>query len=461
MAMVGRISTGTRDPRPWRWSWVLGLQLLGLLAFAPALWGGFVYDDRRDILVNPAARADSFLDRLSQTVRPLLKASYALQDALTGHDPLAFHAVNLALHLGAILLLFALVARAGRAAGVSPPAADRLAGLTTGLWAAHPALAETVAYVSGRSMGLSAVLLLGCLLAATSARPRPWLAGGLALLAPLARETALVTPLLLLAWQVTVARTETRGAALRRALPVWLGAALAVLILALMARHRELVAFSLGQRGPLEALRANLFAIPEILRLWLEPARISVLPAQPVTYGWTDPPTLLRLAVLGALPVLALALRCRAPLVALAVLWTLLALAPTNSLIWRVDPVAVRPLYLAGIGVSLLLALVLCGLRGAGLALAAALVLGLGLQARDRATLYQDEVALFADAAAKAPEDARAQTMLGLVLANAGRVEEARSALSRALALDPYRTEAAKALRVLDAGGGVSQSTSP
>lgn len=436
----------------------LALFLAAAFAFGPALWAGFVYDDRRDILLNPAAQAETFLERLPATLRPLLKASYALQDALTGPDPLAFHAVNLGLHLASLLVLFALVQRAARATGREPAEADRLAAMAVALWALHPALADTVAYVSGRSSGLSGLLVLICLWAATGNRPRPVMAFVLALLAPLARETALAVPLLLAAWQITLGQGEAFRDKLRRAVPVWLGALLAALVIAGMARHRELVAFSLDQRAPLEALRANVHAVTGIVGLWLQPWQISILPAQPVVHGWTDPPTLWRLAALGSAALGALALRRRAPLAALAVLWALLALVPTNSVIWRVDPVALRPLYLAGIGLSLLLALALARVR-VGALVAAASALGLGVLTFQRAALFQDEVALFADAAAKAPEEARAQLMLGLVLANAGQIEAARAALKAALEIDPFLTEAENALRLLDAGftqgGGV------
>jgi tetratricopeptide (TPR) repeat protein len=442
-------------PRAGKGSWgrivpLAAALVLAAIAFWPGLWAGFVYDDRRDVLLNPAARAEGFLSALPATVRPLLKASYALQDWLTGMNPVAFHAANLALHLASMAAAFALVRRACLQAGCGLPLAQRIAGMTLLLWALHPALTETVTYVSGRSVGLSSLLVLLCLLAATADRPRPWAAFLMAGLAPLARETALITPLLLLAWQITLAHEAPRRA-LCRAAPVWAGAILAALILAAMARHRDLVAFSLDQRGPLESLRANLFAIPEILRLWLQPWRISVLPAQPVLQGWTDPPTLFRLGAIAALPAAALVLRRRAPLLAFAVLWTGLALAPTNSLIWRVDPVALRPLYLAGIGLSLALALALARVRP-GLWLAAGLALWLATQTAGRATLYQDEVALFADAAARSPQDARAQLMLGLVLANAGRLDEARQAIKTAIVIDPFLTGAENALRLLDAG---------
>ena len=441
-----------------------GWKGLGLLLAAvavghlPALWAGFVFDDRNDVTHNPSALAETFADRLGVTVRPLLKASYALQDALHGLSPVGYHAVNLTLHLAAVALVALLIRQALRLAGHAAERADRVAGLATALWALHPALTDTVTYVSGRSVGMSSVLLLIALLAVTAEKPRPLVGLVAASLAPLARETALIAPVLLLVWQATVGRRQPDR--LRRAVPVWAGAALAAAVLAALPAHRELVGFSLDQRGPLDALRANLFAIPEILRLWLEPWRISVLPAQPVVQGWTDAATLLRLLALLALAGGALALRRRLPLVALAILWTLVALLPGNSVIWRVDPVALRPLYLAGIGLSLGLALVLSRLR-AGALLGLPLVLALGAMTYQRAGLYADDVTLFADAAARAPEDARAQAMLGLALANAGRLDEARQSLERALILDPVSREAGNALRLLSAGGSIYTPGAP
>lgn len=427
-------------------------------AHLPALRAGFVFDDRNDVTANPSALAASFLDRLAVTVRPLLKASYALQDAIHGLNPAAYHAVNLALHLCAAGLVAVLLDRALSLAGQKDARAHRVAALATALWALHPALTDTVTYVSGRSAGLSSLLLLAALVAATGERSRPWLALLAAALAPLARETALVAPLLLAVWQVTVGAGQPDR--LRRAAPVWAGAGLAAIILATMPGHRELVGFSLDQRDPLDALRANLFAIPEILRLWAEPWQVSLLPAQPVVHGWGEAATLLRLAALAGLAGGALAMRRSWPVASFAVLWGLVALLPTNSLIWRVDPVALRPLYLAGPGLSLLLALVLMRLRFGG-ALGLALGLGLGAMTFQRAMLYADEVALFADAARKAPGDARTQMMLGLALANAGRTEAAREALEQALRLDPFAREAANALHLLEAGGSIYSPPAP
>lgn len=414
------------------------------LAWLPALRAPFFFDDYADVVENPAAQAASFAERLGATLRPLVKASYALQDWLHGPDPAAFHAGNLLLHLAAAALALRLLRRLCRQAGVGESAAF-LAVLP---WALHPVLAASVVEVAGRSAPLSALLLLGSLLLAAGPPTRARLlgAGLLAFLAPLARETALVLPLLLLCWQLTLGRTE--GAPWRRALPVWSGTLLALLVILALPRHRELLEFSLQARAPLEALRGNVTAIPAMLRLLALPWEVSVDPAQPRPWAWGEAPTLLALGGLLAVALSALLLRRRAPLVAFALGWTLLCLLPSNSLIWRSEPVGLRPLYLAGLGPALLLGWLLAKRRAgqlAALLLAGALAFG----SVERSLLYLDPLRLWQDAVDKAPDKARPHIHLGLALLERGCLAAAEAELRAGLRLQPESLAARRALERL------------
>ncbi|MEZ5667735.1 MAG: hypothetical protein R3F55_09955 [Alphaproteobacteria bacterium] len=427
----------------------LAAVLPAAVAFAGALHAGFVLDDLADVVGNPAATAARFVERLPQTVRPLLKASYAVQDWLHGPWAPGFHAVNLLLHVATTLLLLVLLRRAVRLSAV--------AVLATALWAVHPALTETVTYVSGRSAGLSALLLLGALVLATG----PVRAGTVAAaatcaaLAPLARETALVLPALLLWWQLTVGRGESVRTACTRLLPVLAGAAVGASVLAAMPGHRTLVAFSLQARPPLDALRGNVHAMADILGYWAMPWRISIDPPQPQAWGWLELATLVRTAGLAVVGGTALALRRRAPVAAFALGWTLLCLLPSNSLIWRIDPVGLKPLYLASIGPALLLAAVPMRSGGAGrrFGMAAGAGLGVALAAMtvQRTALYADPVALWRDAVDKAPERGRPWIGLGLALLEAGRRDEAAAALAAGLAREPWNPAAREGLALIEA----------
>lgn len=416
------------------------LLALTALVFANALAVGFVLDDLTDIADNPSARAASFFDRLPITNRPLTKLTYALNDLVHGLVPAGYAALNVTLHLVAATLAFLLLRRAWR----TTPDAAQLALAVCLIWAVHPALTESVTYLSGRSMVLSSMLVLGALLAATADRPRPVVAFLCALLAPLARETALVLPLILVWWRFTVG---PRG----RDLPVWLGAMLAAAVMALLPRHRDLVAFSLEMRSPLLALRDNIHAAAETLAFWFTPWRVTIMPDAPPPHAWTELATLVRIAGFLVAFGLAIALRRKAPVTAFGMGLALIALVPSNTIVWRVDPVAIKPLYLAGLGLTLVAVDGARRLAGARITLvvAAVLALALGVQTHLRNTLFQNELALFADAVAKTPDNAEAWIAYGSALLNARRYDEAEAALTRGLDLAPQDERAMNLIRVI------------
>ena len=172
---------------------------------------------------------------------------------------------------------------------------------------------------------------------------------------------------------------------------------------------------------------------------------------------------LLGLVALAAAAAFVLGARRRRPAAAFAVGWTLVALVPANSIVWRLDPVAVRPLYVAALGPVLLLALAaahLCAaLRVAApprarlaaatavLLLAATLPLvALARETRQRAQLWTDPAALWADAALKAPGSSRPWLNLGVALLIDDRLDDAEVALGAALAADPGEQRARCAL---------------
>lgn len=170
--------------------------------------------------------------------RPLVLASFYLDDLLWGSSPTGMAWTNLALHAACSVLVWLLLRRV---VGAGWPA---LAGGV--LFAALACHAEALWYFSGRNASLLALFSVAAYLAHVAGERRPWvrafelLAWALALLA---KETALVLPLVLLAHD----RYASRGAtgfvpAFRRRWRLWLaylvvgGAFLAVRGIVL-ARH--------------------------------------------------------------------------------------------------------------------------------------------------------------------------------------------------------------------------------
>lgn len=395
-------------------------------------WGTFQFDDFRNVVRDPATTDfAALLERLPHGLRPLTRLSYFLDAQLYGMHPPGFLSTNLLLHAITVLLVFALARRR----------LDDTAALAAALlFAVQPANAEVVAYVSGRSTGLMTPLLLGGLLLHDHGkRLSALLLFGLACLA---KEHALVFPALVLAWELT--RAESRPGVLRDiAITVALAGVAAVGLLGAEG-YRTLLANSLSDRSIGDNLLANARAIPQMLSLWIRPWALSVDHEfdERLHLGASIAGLLLLVAAAG----IAVALRRRRPMLALAIAWPLIALLPTNSVLAKPDLVTEKPLYLAWVGVAIALgsgvptflastanrvarrvflgaaSLVLCAFIGASIW---------------RVSLWRDPVALWTDAVAKAPHKSRCWNNLGMAHLAAQHELDAVAAFERAVLLDP------------------------
>jgi Flp pilus assembly protein TadD len=159
--------------------WETAIATVAVIFFAPAVWGGWVYDDQMEIVLNPLVQSLSHIPMLFRTTvwagsgmetylyRPLALVTYALNHAVSGLDPWSYHLVNVLLHALASVLVF----RLGRRWGLTLPAA----GLGGMFFALNPVHVEVVAAVFGRKDLLAAVFTLTLLLLhETSARRGGW-----------------------------------------------------------------------------------------------------------------------------------------------------------------------------------------------------------------------------------------------------------------------------------------------
>jgi tetratricopeptide (TPR) repeat protein len=159
-----------------------------LVAFGASLGSGFHFDDYA-IFSNPALISpEGFVDfwSLRQT-RPLTYLTFWLNYLVGGRDPLGYHLLNLALHVGAVLLAFECLRR------LVP---ERTALFAAAVFAAHPIQAESVDYVWGRSIVLASLLTLASL--CSWVKGQRWLAVAWFLAALLAKEEVAAFPLVLL-----------------------------------------------------------------------------------------------------------------------------------------------------------------------------------------------------------------------------------------------------------------------
>src|SRR5437762_1698352 len=137
----------------------LAVAALSAIVFSPALGGGFILDDRTLVADDPSVHSlgawrnwferDFAHARASPThatervayYRPAVTASYALDWAIGGGNPVELHATNLVWHAVAAACVFLTL---GRWIGATLPA---FCGAL--IWALHPTKAESVAWISG------------------------------------------------------------------------------------------------------------------------------------------------------------------------------------------------------------------------------------------------------------------------------------------------------------------------
>ena len=431
----------------------LGVPLLVLAAYWPALHGGFVWDDDAHV-TRPDLRSVAGLWRIwsepgaTQQYYPVLHSAFWVEYRLWGDAAYGYHALNVLLHLAACVLLYMVLRR------LAVPGA----GFAAALFALHPVCVETVAWVSEQKNTLSAVFYLLAALAYLrfdAGRRVGWYLLGLALfaLALLSKSVTATLPAALL-----VALWWRRGRLSARAdlLPLapWFGLGAGIGLLTAWVERTYVgasgEAFSLGAvERVLVAGRASWFYLEKLL--W--PADLVFLYPR-----WTVDPHQARQylfpAALAAVLAALFLLRGRsrgglaAALLYVGTLFPALGFVDVYPFVFSF--VADHFQYMAAaFGLAALAAgaaLVLGRLPpGAALAVRAAgavLVLFLAFLSWRQCRNYTDMETLYRSVLSRNPESWLAHDNLGVVLVQKGRPDEALGHYREAIRLNPTYPEA-------------------
>ncbi|HEY5993682.1 MAG TPA: hypothetical protein VIU46_03680 [Gallionellaceae bacterium] len=412
--------------------------------YANSISGAFQFDDYNVIVFNPGVHSwQAWLHGLGSGIRPLLKFTYTLNWTL-GTGTAGFHLLNIVIHLGNVLLVFALTRHFLLAQPRLPQGLFGIPFITALLFALHPIHTEAVTYICGRSIALMTLFYLAGLLAYASGRVKQdrvllYIVTPLCFIAALGvKETAATFPLALLVWHL--ASGGTLKDALRSQWPSW-----AVLVMGGMffLWHGGYLAMMESSAG-LNSLEGNLAtqadAFLYLLRQWLLPLWLNIDPDLKLAHGLDE--RLPQMAFLAGVAIVMLAVFRRRPWLGFALAWVLIQLVPLYLFLPRLDVANDRQMYLASW--PLLLALVAeislwmnqKNLVLAGVVLAAALGSLTVLRNQD----YRSEIALWESTASVSPGKARVHNNLGSAYELAGRTAEARQEYAIALTLEPdYR----------------------
>jgi len=448
------------------------------LAYHNSLDGPFIFDDHVSIEQNPNVRELRPLTRAMGAPpasgvagRPIVSLSLAVNYAIGGFDVTGYHVFNALVHVCSALLLLGAVRRTLRLLPASDDDSERSPGLKAGayriardsdalalaialLWAVHPLLTETVTYVIQRTEGLMGLFFLAtfyCFIrGATSPAPRArvtWCV--LAIIACAlgmgSKEVMVVAPLLVLLYD----RLFLAGAfrkALRRRWPLYVGLALTTAIIPVLlvtsVSFRSKSGTGFESITAWDNLKTQAGVIVHYLRLAIWPNALCI--------DYDDWPIARSLASVLPQALLVVALLAasayglwRGSRLAFLGAWFFLILAPTSSFLPLGTEIAgERRMYLPTIA---LVALAVLGgyaalrrfagpsARFAGAA-AVALVAAVMIWATvARNELYADDVAIYSDAAAKRPRNARAMMNVGVALYARGELDAAAQSFRLAI----------------------------
>ncbi|HEX9307144.1 MAG TPA: tetratricopeptide repeat protein [Anaeromyxobacter sp.] len=437
----------------------VAIGVLATAAYANALAAPFTFDDVVNfvevpglhmVALDPAsiARAASGFP----TGRWLARLSFALNHLAGGRDPRGYHVVNLAFHLGAALLAYALALEVlSRMRGATRERVWRPALLAALLFALHPVQTQAVTYVVQRMTSMGAFFGLGALLLYLRSRDAAGRAriawGGAALVAAYlafaCKETYVVLPLLALVLEAFL--VPGLGERLRRNAGRVSAAAAGAAAggAALLWAYRGALASEYTRYGM--PIADRLLSQPRVLVHYVSllvlplPSRLQIDYDWPPSHGLLDPPgTLPALAALVAVAAAAVLARRRAPLFAFAVAWFLGALAVEQTVL-PIDLVFEHRLYVASFGLFLLAAAAverLAGARVARWAAAAPVVAALAWGTHVRNEAWNDPLRLYADGGT-ARSEARTLLTLADEQRRAGRLAEADATLREVIALEP------------------------
>lgn len=428
------------------------LALVTLVAYLPALRGGFIWDDDAYVTKNAMLTAPDGLSQIWFSTHrqsqyfPLTYTTLRFERALWGLNPHGYHAVNVLLHASSALLLWQLLRRL-RVPG---------AWLAAAIFALHPVQVESVAWITELKNLQSTLFYLLALLAWVGFIEKPamprwcfyWLALLCHALALLSKTTACTLPaaLLLVSWW----RRDAAGwRRVPQVLPfLFLGGAMG-LVSVWWEQH-------LGNYVPeagvhLDFMERVLLATRAV---WFYAAKVFWPADLTFSYPKWDINTRAPLQYLGLVGCVVVALlgwwhrRTLGRGVAAGLIFFVAALSPLLGFIplytFRYSYVADHYQYLACAGLIIPGAALISSRlpserlgRGLCRGLSVGLLLVLGVLTWKQAHIYADEPTLWQDTLAKNPTSWLAQYNLGVVLGRKGQIDAEITHYHEAIRLNP------------------------
>lgn len=481
------------------WVSIALIVIIGVMVYANALGGGFIYDDSRLVKNNVYIKQWSNLSKVFTSdigsgagsiyfhynfYRPVQMLTYMVDYSLWGLTPFGYHLTSLLLHIAVAIALYFLVSIIFKSRAI--------AFFTSAIFTVHPLHTEAVSYIAGRADMLAGLFMLLFLIFYIKnldfANPQFLIiAISSYILACLSKEYSLTVVLLVFLYHYAF-RKKIKWSSM--------GAVLAVTLIYIFLKATvfNFPVVSKPSSGALFARLPGFFiAFGEYIRLLVLPFGLHMEYGSPL-FKIYDPRVFAGIAALAAMIWVACKMRSKNDLIFFSIAWYILALLPVSNLLPINAFMSEHWLYVPSMGIFALAGYGLDylyekrGLKFIALAALSCIVLFYGAltvmqngywkdsitfyertlkYSKDNgriysnlATEYMNEgqhekaIEVYKKAVANMTDSAGAYNNLGIAYSNLGRNEEAISSYKKAIELNPVFAEAYNNLGVSYSNAG-------
>jgi tetratricopeptide (TPR) repeat protein len=453
----------TAEPRRFIWwPWAVGVLALLLVfqVYAPALNGGFVWDDLSLPFFAPDITPD--IGRFVRDLRPLLMLSFWVDFRLAPDQTTAqtsgqpevvrafaeqFHSTNVILHTLVSTLVALIIFKLLEWAGVTVRLRAAIAVLSGAVFLLHPLQTESVAYVASRSEVLSVLFYYAAFTVFLYRRDESiTLWRSLAILALFGaaiavKEHTLTLPALLLLTDYFWGRGGLRKNRILYGLIAVAGAVGVVFVVRVLSSANT-AGFRMRGMTPLDFFYTQCRVIWIYLRMFFLPFGQNIDPDVRVSHSLFEHGAIFGLIALIALVAAAWIYRKRFPLASFGILVFLLLIAPTASIVPIRDPLAEHRLYLPFLGLLLICAEFLRRLNFQRVILVGVAVLAVcSVLTYQRNRVWSSSLSLWQDSVNKAPDKYRPRFQLAYAEFKDGRCSDAVANYEAAARIGPVRDD--------------------
>ena len=439
------------------------LFLIILLNYANSLHSPFHYDDEILVKHNTSIKNINNYFQLKRIVyRHTLHLTYSLNYFWGELNPFGYHLLNILLHFfTSITIFFITFITMEKGVLWRRDAALKIAFITASFFSLNPVHSETVTYISGRSSGLASFLyfvslllfIIGSLKHIGIKIPRQLLylfSFATGLLALTSKEISVTLPAAIILYDLCFMRSKswvkfrTRLLYYYLPLPILAAAALTKYLSTLLITINSF----LNKADILNAL-VQFKIINYVIKLYFFPINL-VFDYHFPNFFHSKELTFLPVVVVFVFALLYALKRIHKinPVLSFSILWYLITISPTNSILPRAELFNERNFYLPSFGLSLFFAtgifflfqyyrkystrfLFSLGSLLIILTLNSALLI-------KRNNIYKTEIYLWEDTLKKSPRKARAFNNLGRAYLSNGEYEKARKVLNQLSASNPF-----------------------